>query len=367
MKRGAGVDIWRRRTLSIAAAVALLTCVEGRAAESDEAIVAQAMQQVEVLFELKDGALDDAGLLADGRALAQAHLARVRGLLPGWLAEARARTAQGAPADEAERRFLARVLNELALWGLDSGGPAHDAAQLRALQRPGFCREFDDLSDFGLTLRLWQALPAPERAEGLAGERARLARWGQPRPGVPGEGPWPQPEQRLRALVAEAQAAAGSFEPVMSPVLAAGLLHEADWFPGARDRWRCETFRWLLVTNLTRQPEAAAEALQVFRHAMRRVPALPAAPAGATQDYPRVARMFGVEGTVTVEWGVASGRQPEPRIRRRQLSVPGLEGTRPAAFESVLDEASLARARAAPLPAGQAGTPRVVDFVWKLQ
>ena len=79
----------------------------------------------------------------------------------------------------------------------------------------------------------------------------------------------------------------------------------------------------------------------------------------ATEDgYPRQARRFDVERSVRVEFRVdAQGRVLASRIVERRLRARDRQGSRPLAFETLLDEASLERvarplllARRVPLP-----------------
>lgn len=341
-----------------------------RASDADTATLDEAIKPVAAVFALNDGDLADADLLAAGREMAQVHLARARALLPAWLAQARAETPAGAPPYEADRRLYARVVNELALWSLDSPGAEFDAVQLQALKRPGLCRDLDTVSEFAFTLRLWQGLPPAQRDAGVQAERQRLARWGEPRPGLPGL-PSPLPDARLRSVFAEARAADGSFETVMPPVLANLLFSQPDWFPQHRDSLRCEAFQWQLRDHLRRQSGATADALAVMRHAVMRVfqPQDEPADALASGAYPRAAAAFGVEGRVVVELlPDPKAGPPRAAVLSRQITVPGLPGVRAAAFEGLLDEASLVRARATPADPGSArGVRRVVEVEWKLQ
>ena len=80
---------------------------------------------------------------------------------------------------------------------------------------------------------------------------------------------------------------------------------------------------------------------------------------------------FEIEGTVRVEVEVdAQGSLLSARIKERSIKVPGLHGARPVAFETALDEASLARARLAwkrpPATTTEAGV-KTLEFVWRLE
>lgn len=345
--------------------VALATASDADAAKLNEAI-----KPVAAAFALKEGDLADPELLAAGRAMAEVHLARARALLPAWLAEARAQSPAGAPPHEADSRLYARIVNELALWSLDSPGAEFDAVQLEALKRPGLCRGLDNVSEFAFALRLWQGWSPAQRDAGVQAERQRLARWGEARPGLPGL-PSPLPDARLRSVLAEARVADGSFETVMPPVLANLVFNQPDWFPQHRGSLRCEAFQWQLRDHLRRQSGAAADALAVMRHALMRVFQPEEEPAGALASgaYPRAAAVFGVEGRVVVELlPAAKALPPRAAVVSRQITVPGLSGVRPAAFEGLLDEASLLRARAVPAdPGSERGVRRVVELEWKLQ
>lgn len=327
--------------------------------DSDDALLADMADLVQGHFDLSDADGLDAELRRDGEALVQEHLARLPALLSRWLADARAELPAGAPPAQVRALLRARVHNELALWSLDSAGPDADAVWWQGVQRPGQCRWRNDFSSFGYLMGVLDGLPPAARAKALAGERMRLARWGQPRSTV---APDPLPDVRLRAALIRARAAGGQGLPPVVPALAQMVHGQTGPHPTRPTGWRCEAFRWLL------QGLSSTEGLPVFRQAMMVLPQPPqGAPPDVPGEYPVAARYFQVEGVVVVRLTLdGQNRVQEAEVVRRRLRAPGLGGQRPAAFEPLLDEASVVRARALPMGGG-GGVQREVEITWRLQ
>jgi hypothetical protein len=93
-----------------------------------------------------------------------------------------------------------------------------------------------------------------------------------------------------------------------------------------------------------------------------------------TSGYPHLAKRFAVEGKTVVEVtlndaGVVQGS----RVVARRVTVPGIEGVRAVAFETVFDDASLGRVKSmaheSPKPEQlkEGVARRRIELVWKLQ
>jgi hypothetical protein len=81
----------------------------------------------------------DASLRDAVGALMTQHLARLETLLPTWIAEAREHSGPQATREDLNRQTNNRLVNELALWRLESPGAAYDAVFLQAVLEPGVC------------------------------------------------------------------------------------------------------------------------------------------------------------------------------------------------------------------------------------
>ena len=285
-------------------------------------------------------------------AMVTEHLPRVKALMLRWLAQERS-----APLPElAGDRTLARLYNEFALWSLDSAGPAHDALVLQALQDEKACHPLaEPFTEMDQRLTRLRSLPPAELARALAFEKTLLERWGTERK-LPAAEPFPVAEQIQRLRNGQA-----SGNPPLPPTLSnyvaearSGLRREV---ARARATDRCLLQHWALRGALQAKPDAAAQSalLARLREGLAiRLPELlwmsreaAGTPRNATDGFPEVAKRFGVSGTVTLNVELdAKGTLLRSSVAERDLQVPGIPaGTRPVAFETLLDEASLARAR----------------------
>ena len=71
----------------------------------------------------------------------------------------------------------------------------------------------------------------------------------------------------------------------------------------------------------------------------------PAVDAARPPDYPPLAGIYEVQGSVVLQLKIdAEGQFKGATVVDRKLSVPGLQGARPLAFETSLDEATIALA-----------------------
>jgi hypothetical protein len=321
----------------------------------------------------------DGSLRTAASQMADAHVSRMRGVFQSWVVQQR--PADGTPNDEprALSPLFGRYVNELAQAWLQSPGREYDETLMPALLRPGICLRSYDMPLFAAQMALIQAVAPDRRSVLLDGERTLLARWGQPRPDLP---PRPEPGQRdlEEANIARLQAGQEVAAPPMPPVLAAAVLK--DQRDRLSDGERCALRQWGLATALSLPGARPADALHAYRFAAAFTAQDAFAPlengiaarAGSQQDYPLPAQFFEVEGKIQVEIEAdVQGRLLHARIKARDIKVPGLHGARPVAFDTVLDEASLARARLAWKKPPATSTPRdghpiqTLEFVWRLE
>ena len=281
----------------------------------------------------------------------RSHEARVRELLPAWIAQERAQA--NAPA--LRGRALAapiyqRMINEMAIWSVESAGPERDEAWLKAALAPTACRVVPQ-SVFGRQMALIQAAPQDARAALLASERDLISRWGSQREKLP-----PRPsvddlnavDQAIARLRAGLPITAGPMAPYL-----AGLLFNRDRKPGRSDRWEtCAKSQWWLAARLADAKADRAQALAVYRYstmvdAREFVPpgaaAKPAASGAAGGNaYPPAAAYFNVEGATTVRVETDDHGVPvRSEVQSRKIVVPGVRDNRPVAFETLLDDAAL--------------------------
>ncbi|RZT08343.1 hypothetical protein SAMN05216319_3243 [Duganella sp. CF402] len=332
-------------------------------------------------FELSPELPLDADLRARANELSAAHLERISALLPAWLAEERKlQSASGKPAEPSYVYFAlwARLLNELALWQLEPGDAAYEQATVAALgASPLQCNLHNDsrFTDYAARIARIQQLPAAQRPAMLAAERESLARWGQPRP-APAAWPEPLPQQAALALLAPGQ----KDRPALPPTLAAQLLSEKkDYATMARED-QCLLQLWWFKRSL-QQGVAPAIALSAFRYGtmisadvrfagMFEPPSAVSkpAPAAATgkPPFPPIATRFQAGGATVVQFKQdASGKTQQASVVARNISVPGIRGVRPVAFETLFDAQTLKYAMDNKLPAG--GAVSKLQLVWKME
>ena len=316
-------------------------------------------------------------------AMVTEHLPRVRALMQAWWQEELKAEAPQLAAD----RVIARLYNEFAVWSLDSDGPAHDALVLKALQNETACHPLaEPVTELDQRLSRLRSLPPEALQQALAHERALLARWGQPRQAIAASAfPVAQWLERVR------KGDTAGLLPLPSTLRAYG----PDARPGqrrevsrARSLDRCLLNHWALRSELNRadaptDAAAQAKALARFREGVFiQLPELlwmsresAGTPLKSEDGYPELPKRFGVMGSVTLIVEIdAKGNLLDAQVYERQLKVPGIPaGVRPAAFEGLLDEASLVRARAQTYKAPaadklQGGVMRATQsFLWQLQ
>jgi hypothetical protein len=328
----------------------------------------------------KDLPLEPA-LRAAADEIGAAHLARVDGLLPAWVAEERQlQSASGAKHEAWELYFAvwARVLNELALWQLEPGDADYERATLEVLKTsPLVCNVHGDyrFSDFSARIARVQAMPAARRDAALAAERQLLSHWGQARPAAARPEPSPQD-----AAAAALQPGGQKDRLALPPLLASELLADQKKYADIHREEQCLLQQWWLRESL-RRGTAPAAALNAFRHgtligAGERLAGAfdQAGPDGkpevatAKPAYPKVASRFLVTGTTTLSAQLdAAGKPRQISIVGRQVNVPGIRGAQPVAFETIFDQPALDYAldgyRYEP---PKAGVSSKVQLVWSL-
>ncbi len=316
-------------------------------------------------------------------AMVTEHLPRVRALMAAWWQQELAAEQPQLAAD----RTIARLYNEFALWSLDSTGPAHDALVLQALQSETACHPLaEPVTEFDQRLTRLRSLPPEALTQALGHERALLARWGQPRQLQAAK---PLPVAAWLEKVRKGDTAG------LLPLPGTLRAYGPDARPGqrkeasrARALDRCLLNHWALRSELARpelQADAAARALALARFREGVAIQLPellwtsreaaGTPLKSDDGYPELPKRFGVEGTVTLVVELdGKGNLLNAQVHDRQLRVPGIPAdVRPAAFEALLDEASLAKAKAMTYraPVGDKlkdGVMRATQpFVWALQ
>jgi hypothetical protein len=290
----------------------------------------------------------DDDLRAEAEAIAKAHAARMNPVFVAWATEERAQIDPSRFPGQLATNMEARYVNEVALWRLDSAGAQHDAAILPALLWPGRCPLAHDRSLFARQMLIVQQVPRAQRALVLAGERELLGRWGKPRAALPAR-PVPSLAELEEQSIARMLESDWLPEVPLPPVLASTLLTR-ERKPGG-DSVLCATHQWWLRRTLALQPSEQAASLIAWRYA--------SLPDGARwlvsddrlkgktpADYPPFAAQFGIEGKVLVDVVLdPRGHIASTRIAGRELTVNGVRGIRPVAFETSLDEASIARVR----------------------
>lgn len=316
-------------------------------------------------------------------AMVTEHLPRVRRLMLAWWQQ----ELRGEQPNLAADRTIARLYNEFSLWSLDSNGSAHDALLMQALKSETACHPLaEPVTELDQRLTRLRGLPPEDLALALDHERALLARWGEPR-----KLPVAKPLPVAAALEKVRKGDTAGLVALPSTLRAYG----PDARPGqrkdparARALERCLLNHWALRSELSR-PEVQADpagptlALARFREGIAiQLPELlwtsreaAGTPLKSDDGYPELPKRFGVEGTVTLIVELdGKGNLLSAQVQDRQLRVPGIPPeVRPAAFEALLDDASLAKAKAMTYraPVGDKikdGVMRATQpFVWALQ
>lgn len=337
----------------LAGSVAAATAAPPVQSADDAAIARDLLPYMVRAFALPQAMPLDAGLRTEANGIAAEHLARIEAQLPGWIREERA--VQAAGNDHARGRAVlhavwARLLNELALWHITPGDAAYEQAVLDiATTAPLSCRigREAQFSDFASRIMRVQTLPPARRAAVLASERRLLERWGKPHDGL---APYPEPLPQTAGMAAVARMLAGGAAPplAMPPALASSLLAARKSYAEQPGEAKCLFQQWWLRVSLA-QGMAPAVALSAFRYGTmistaERVgnwpdEAVDAATLPADEPpYPPVARRFNVTGDTTITRSFdQAGKPVAARVSLRSITVPGIRGVRPVAFENIFD------------------------------
>ena len=325
----------------------------------------------------------DPALREAASALASTHLARMRGLLAQWSMEERGLMGTAAERDPYGVSYAvwARLLNELALWQVDTGDAAYEAATLAAIERaPSVCEVPENKPNFDFARRVLrlQAMPPGQRQAALATERTLLERWGKPRPAT---APWPSvpPQVAAAELLAQSRDGSGSSRPALPPMVAAGLLGNRLNYEALSLESRCHFQRWWVRASIG-AGAAPAEALAAFRYGTMLTARLrygdgppdreqekDGGKAKGSPGYTALAARFGVTGTTTVTRIFdAKGKPLQAWVSGRNLTVPGIRGVRPIAFEDAFDTLAVRYALAgSDVKDGKPG-PKMFQMVWHL-
>lgn len=369
----------RRPLAALSAALVLFAADAAGAVEApppgDRELAAEAVKWMGEVFAVPDSPDLDAGLRDAMSKLAAEHLARLARQLPAWLAETRQRAGPQVTRGELVRQTRNRLLNEIALWRLDSPGAAYDAVWLKAVLKPAACYSAGRNSYLGRVMTWLQAVPLADRATALAGERELLSRWGQPRTHLAA-----RPARSLSddedAAIARLQAGLAAPDVPMPPVVAArAFAAERQAVHGYE---QCALHQWGLAHALSRG-DSPATGLAAWRYAMLMTaddwsdrPPATSAEVQAADGWPPVALASGLHGTITVRVTTdAQGRFASGEIVERRLTVPGVTGEPAVAYETLLDTATLAKAAATfkpvALPEGRASGVVDLHMNWTLK
>jgi len=364
---------------SVAAAPALPS-------EDDRAVASNLDKQLaHIFFPMpKDIQLDPA-LRAAADKIAAEHVARMKAQFPLWVQEER-RVQMGPDGkgnlDGLLYPVMARMYNELAYWQLEPGDAAYERATLEVLKTsPMACRTGDDprFIDFsGRILRI-QAMPAAQQQAALATESRLLAQWGKPRPEA-----LPRPAQLPQdaAMAIAAQLRAGGARPAVAfpPTLGRAVLSAHLPYGELNRDARCALQQWALRNSLAQGQDAAA-VLNAFRYGMletvttRFGAGYEANEREAADDpekeltgYPKLAARFEVTGRTKLSRRFdAAGKPTHAEVIERTITVPGIRGMRPIAFEDMFDARAVRQTMQGATP-GKPGTrpDPVVELVWRL-
>lgn len=340
-------------------------CVAAPFAASQDAVVVAAVAEVgaslEHDFALPDDLRVPPALRAQFESLRNEHRMRAKELTQAW---AEADSAKLSPEEQTRSlkwRLLARYLNEVALWHLDTLGPDYEQRMLKAISRPGVCAGQQGRSILARVAWLAAGLDAAEQAQLVADQRTLLvSRWGSSRAPLAAR-PEVSVQARAEALLQQIKAGQLADEPPLPPVVTWALARS----PSAKTsrNTECPLHQWWLRRELTRPDADWHAAFVAMRFADVHPPAL--REETADTDYPLAARRFGVEGVVRVRGRAGPNGLLGARVVGRTIRVPGLVDQRPVAFEAIFDAASLERAASvrSDQPQGQEAT---MEFEWKL-
>lgn len=324
-------------------------------ATQDQETIGNMMMWHKQVFQLPDDLPLDPSLRQAANQIAQEHLARVRTAAPEWIAQARAASGNAGLLSRAQMGALyARSVNELAIWSVESGGPAQDEAWLKAALAPAAC-DMPGTAYFSQRIALIQAAPADSRAALLAGERELLSRWGTRRQHLPAR-PTAQELNAANHAIARMRAGQKIAAAPMTPGLASRVfeLDRKPNQPGWADRWdNCAKNQWWLASQLASGKVDKITALTLYRYSTM-IDAKDYAPAPVVQKaaaqrpgegkpaYPPVAAFFGAEGSTIIETHTdGQGKFLKAQVVSRKITVPGVSDNAPIVFETLFDAVAL--------------------------
>ena len=337
-------------------------------------------------FALPKDLVLEPGLRAAADKLAAQHLDRMKAQLQVWIREERsAQQREGGQARPGEVFYPvgARLLNELAHWHLEPGDADYEKATLEAIKAsPQVCNssEIYGFIDFSSRILRIQAMPPAQQQAALATESRLLERWGKPRQPA---APWPTPLPQEAAMEAVERLRAGGPRPALAlpPVIAWQLLSERIAYDKMPVQYRCVFQRWWLLENLAKGQPAAA-VLNAFRYGTMVTATsrfgdffdspedkqAEAPPTGAPV-FPSVAQRFEAVGSISVAREFdASGKTVRASVVERKITVPGIRGVRPIAFEDAFDAVSVQHVLKLRAPDTSKPAPeKVFQMVWSLE
>jgi hypothetical protein len=286
---------------------------------------------------------------------------RMRVIWERW-AQAQWRRVPAAERPRLTQRLNAYYLNQRAAMHMQTLGEDGDRLMLAAWQRPSYCRLEPERGWFADTAVAVSQLPPQERAALWAAQDAAWERQvsgaALPMMAVP-EIPLSRAIQEKVASWTSQVVRGG---PAMTPVLAWSRLVRRK-----SDAITCSVRQWWLQHALLSPGAEGRSLAEAIRYDTLPLPTYESPPAGQPADgYPVAAMRHGVEGVLQVHARLAGGRLQNPVVASRRITVPGLEGERPIAFETIFDEQTLARARQA-RQEGPDADRVTVEFVWRLQ
>jgi hypothetical protein len=363
--------------LPILPAAAATPTAQELLAEADQTLVNQLVEWDKRAFDVPDDLALDEPLRDAATAMVQDHVARVRELLPAWIAQERAESrVPDLRGGALFQPIYRRLINEMAIWSVESGGPAHDDAWLKAVLAPKACSVLPPFH-FGRRIAMIQAAPVDVRPALLAAERQLLSRWGTKRQGLlprPSATDLDAADQAITRIRAGLPVTAGPMTPYL-----AGQIFDRDRKPGPADRWQqCAKSQWWLASQLAGGKTDRTLAIAVYRYStmidvhdfvpdsvIRKAAA--ARPTEGQQAYPPVAAHFNVEGSTTVQAETDDhGRLLKAQVISREIKVPGVRDNPPVAFETLLDAAALDYAAKRSYPDAKAARQQFV-INWRLQ
>jgi hypothetical protein len=346
-------------------------------AEEDLALVNEWAEHDRREFAVPDDIPLDPPLREAAERMAQEHAARVRELLPVWIAQERAASGtENLRSAALSHLIFRRVLNEEAIWWVEGGGQANDDAWLKAALAPKACSQLPP-TYFGRRMAMIQSAPLESRPALLAAEREMLLRWGTKRQSLPRRPEAAELDAAARAITLLRAGMPVTVEP-MTPFLAWQLFMR-NRKPGKPDRWeQCAQSQWWLASQLADGKADRTKALAVYRYSTMLdvgdfVPSSvmkgPAAtrPEDGKQTYPPAARYFDAEGSTTVEVETdVNGKFVDARVVGREITVPGVRDNPPVAFEALFDAAALDYFAKRSYADGKAGRHEF-KLVWRLK